>query len=133
MLFPICHTLPHFGIHFLVIIVQNNLHSLNLFGLTSQRYELFLKLQNFPAKNTFGRASVRGRRRMRKRTRKNGSRDWTSVSKTFNPRAKKASPLHFRRGRLYSSKCTIGPLCTTGEGHMWFMPNHHKPPLFLIK
>jgi guanyl-specific ribonuclease Sa len=21
----------------------------------------------------------------------------------------------------------------TGEGHMWFMPNHHKPPLFLIK
>ena len=21
----------------------------------------------------------------------------------------------------------------TGEGHMWFMPNHHKPPFFLIK
>ena len=37
--------------------------------------------------------------------RREPSRD---LLKTFNPRAKKASPLHFRRGRLCSSKCTIG-------------------------
>jgi hypothetical protein len=42
-----------------------------------------------------------------KDTKKRKPRLTASVSKTFNPRARKASPLHFRRGRLYSSKYTI--------------------------
>jgi hypothetical protein len=33
MLFPICHTLPHFGIHLLVVVVQSYLHSLSVFRI----------------------------------------------------------------------------------------------------
>ena len=39
MLFPVFHTLPHFGIHLLVVIVQNYLHSLQYLCFAMQRYE----------------------------------------------------------------------------------------------
>ncbi|MCR4957351.1 MAG: hypothetical protein K6B13_01905, partial [Prevotella sp.] len=37
MRFPVCHCLSHLGIHFLVIIVQNNLHSCSRIVLTVQK------------------------------------------------------------------------------------------------
>ena len=36
---PVFHTLPHFGIHLLVVIVQNYLHSLQYLCFAMQRYE----------------------------------------------------------------------------------------------
>ena len=44
MRFPIVHFLPHFGIHFLVIIVQYDLHSLIFLGFTLQIYKEVGKL-----------------------------------------------------------------------------------------
>ena len=48
MLFPVFHTLPHFGIHLLVVIVQNYLHSLQYLCFAMQRYEEKTERQNIP-------------------------------------------------------------------------------------
>ena len=50
MLFPVFHTLPHFGIHLLVVIVQNYLHSLQYLCFAMQRYEEKTERQIIPIK-----------------------------------------------------------------------------------
>ena len=48
MLHPICNTLPHFGIHLLVIIVQNYFHSLSVFNILLQRYDFIFIYRAIP-------------------------------------------------------------------------------------